>query len=308
MAIVSVVIPTCGRPELVMRAVISALRQTIADIEVIVVIDGPDVGTEQALAALRDDRLKVIPLSTRVGGAEARNVGARASLSPWIALLDDDDEWLPMKCERQLAFAQGKPFELIVSQFYLRDHTGEDHLWPIRFPAQGEPISEYMFCTVRNVFQTSTMLCTRELFLRVPFTKGLKRLQDWDWILRIFATEDACLTCVPEALSIYNVNRVTATISKAVDWRLTYDWATENRSLMTDRAYRGLIAKKCAPDAAQQKTSLRVVWLLFRQCTTGPNISLREPLFFLLYYLLPPERRMSLGNRLRFRSRVSATA
>ncbi len=48
---VSVVVPTRARPELVTRAVRSALAQTVADIEVIVVIDGPDEPTRATLDA-----------------------------------------------------------------------------------------------------------------------------------------------------------------------------------------------------------------------------------------------------------------
>ncbi len=47
--LVTAVIPTRNRPELVLRAVRSALAQTYANLEVVVVIDGPDPSTVQAL-------------------------------------------------------------------------------------------------------------------------------------------------------------------------------------------------------------------------------------------------------------------
>ena len=75
---VSVVIPTRNRPTLVVRAVKSALAQTLTDIEVIVVIDGQDPETFEALHAIVDLRVRVISLSESVGGSEARNVGVRA--------------------------------------------------------------------------------------------------------------------------------------------------------------------------------------------------------------------------------------
>ena len=80
---VSVVIPTRKRPDLVVRAVKSALAQTLADIEVIVVIDGSDRATEQALAAIDDGRLTIICNEVPVGGSEARNVGIRKSRAPF---------------------------------------------------------------------------------------------------------------------------------------------------------------------------------------------------------------------------------
>src|SRR6201986_1976544 len=89
---------------MVERAVRSALAQTLRRIEVIVVIDGEDRVTELTLAAIarHDLRLKVLPLSARVGGSDARNRGVEVATGEWIAFLDDDDEWLVGKLEAQL--------------------------------------------------------------------------------------------------------------------------------------------------------------------------------------------------------------
>ena len=53
-------IPTAGRPRLVTRAAESALSQTLREIEVVVVIDGPDTMTEKALSAIADRRLRTV--------------------------------------------------------------------------------------------------------------------------------------------------------------------------------------------------------------------------------------------------------
>ena len=58
--LVSAVIPTRNRPGLVVRATVSALEQTFRGLEVIVVVDGPDEATRQALAEIPDPRLRVI--------------------------------------------------------------------------------------------------------------------------------------------------------------------------------------------------------------------------------------------------------
>src|SRR6185369_15668619 len=102
---VSVVIPTLNRPDLAVRAVHSALAQTHAALEVIVVVDGPDPATEAALAQVADPRLRVLVLAERGKAPNARNQGALAAAGRWTALLDDDDEWLPTKIETQLRLA-----------------------------------------------------------------------------------------------------------------------------------------------------------------------------------------------------------
>ena len=180
---VTAVIPTRNRPELVQRAVRSALTQTYRNLEVLVVVDGPDTSTVAVLKAFEqtDERLRVIALEESVGGAEARNVGAKAARGKWVALLDDDDEWLPEKIESQItrAVASGNDRSLVVSKYICRSAAAEDRIRPRRLPRPGEMISEYMF-DVLCYFQTSTFFCSRSLLLDVPFQKTMAGFQDID--------------------------------------------------------------------------------------------------------------------------------
>src|SRR5437867_1918848 len=141
---VSVVIPTLGRPHLVTRGVRSALAQTHGDIEVVVVVDGPDEETCAALAEIGDPRLRVVRHPTRGGAPNARNVGVREARAPWTALLDDDDEWHPDKLATQLAAATRTPVAtpIVTSRLTVRTPRTEFPL-PRRLPDPGEPLSEY---------------------------------------------------------------------------------------------------------------------------------------------------------------------
>ena len=123
--IISTIIPTRNRPDLVYRAVESALNQTWQSIEVIVVIDGPDDATVAALDRITDPRLKKILLPENRGVAAARNAGIQVAKGSWIALLDDDDRWLPEKLERQMKIAGESSYSLpIVScLFFLHPHV-----------------------------------------------------------------------------------------------------------------------------------------------------------------------------------------
>ena len=75
--LVSAVIPTRHRPGSLLQAVESALAQTYAVAEVVVVIDGPDPATESMLQAVNHPRVRVVALPAPVGGSEARNAGVR---------------------------------------------------------------------------------------------------------------------------------------------------------------------------------------------------------------------------------------
>jgi glycosyltransferase involved in cell wall biosynthesis len=88
---VSVVVPTHGRPALLARCLSALAAQTLpaADYEVIVVSDGPDAGTRDAIDE-SPRAVRHLTLPRRAGPAAARNAGWRAALAPIVAFTDDD--------------------------------------------------------------------------------------------------------------------------------------------------------------------------------------------------------------------------
>ena len=185
--LVSVVIPTRNRPELVCRAIKSALSQTYDNIEIIVVVDGADEPTITALQKFSSQRARVIELRDNVGGCEARNIGIRASKGTWIALFDDDDRWLPTKIERQVELAlrsQHPQSCLVLCRYYSVREPSMRIFEQGGVPEPGEPFAEFLLSS-RGGYQSSVIFASRELFLRVPFRFGLKKHQDWDWLLRV---------------------------------------------------------------------------------------------------------------------------
>jgi glycosyltransferase involved in cell wall biosynthesis len=242
--LVSAVITTKNRAHLVTRAVASALAQSHPCHEIIVVVDGGDAGTESVLRQIQDVRLKVVSTPQPVGGGEARNVGVRAATGDWIAFLDDDDEWLPHKIERQLAQAARSKFAWPILSCRVRAKTpgGAEHLWPRRMPKDGEPLSEYILA--RNsltqgegLVSTTMIVAPRDLLLRVPFQKGLSRHQEWDWLLRASALPTVGLECVFEELAIWYIDENRPTISAQSNWTESYQWVQSVRPLITKRAY-----------------------------------------------------------------------
>ena len=254
---ISVVIPSHKRPAAVQRAVASALAQTFSDIEVIVVLDGADPASVASLAGVHDQRLRVISVSDAVGGSEARNIGVRAGRAEWVALLDDDDEWMPEKLQKQIVVAQNSThrYPIVVTALIARSPLA-DFRWPRKTPTY--PISEYLF--VRNslfqgeaVLQTSTFFTKRQLLLDVPFTRGLRRHQDWDWILRASNAPDAGVEFIDEALAIWYIDDPGSAVRTHYDWRYSLEWIRANRSLVTPKAYAGFVAVTLSAQAAWQR-------------------------------------------------------
>ena len=102
---VSVVIPTYNCAHYVGQAIESALAQTYADRDVIVVDDGSRDDTAEVVKAY-GSRVTYVRQENR-GLPAARNHAIRMSGSELIALLDADDWWEPTKLEEQVALLDG---------------------------------------------------------------------------------------------------------------------------------------------------------------------------------------------------------
>ena len=105
---VTVVIPAYDASEFIGPAIESVLGQTHRDFELLVVDDGSsdETGSIVETFAGRDDRARLLSQSNS-GVAAARNRGIAEATGELVALLDQDDEWLPNKLERQLREFEG---------------------------------------------------------------------------------------------------------------------------------------------------------------------------------------------------------
>lgn len=107
--IVSIIIPTYGRPKMLSRAINSVLNQTYKSIEIIVVDDNdPDssarIETELMMRQYEHNaRIRYIQHPENLNGSAARNTGIKNSIGKYVAFLDDDDEFLENKIKLQVA-------------------------------------------------------------------------------------------------------------------------------------------------------------------------------------------------------------
>lgn len=118
MALVSVIIPTRDRPNLLERALRSVLEQTCGDLEVIVVdnnrTSSPVADQANLAPLLRDTRVRIVSARQAANASEARNVGLSDAGAEWVTFLDDDDEYVPSKVADQLAVARCNEAPLVI--------------------------------------------------------------------------------------------------------------------------------------------------------------------------------------------------
>jgi glycosyltransferase involved in cell wall biosynthesis len=99
---VSVIIPTCNRAEFLRSAIESVLMQTFSDFEIIVSDDKSTDHTREVIKGFKDKRIKYVRNKGNKGPSATRNTGIFKSEGEYIAFLDDDDEWLPDKLQKQV--------------------------------------------------------------------------------------------------------------------------------------------------------------------------------------------------------------
>ena len=111
--LVSAVITTHNRKDLLKRAIDSVFTQTYQPIELIVVDDASDDGTRDEFGANAKFQYIYVPQRESKGGNYARNLGIKASKGKYCAFLDDDDYWLPTKIEKQVQLIEQRNCDLV---------------------------------------------------------------------------------------------------------------------------------------------------------------------------------------------------
>lgn len=100
--LVTIIIPTHNRANLLMEAIASVTAQSYPRWEIIVVDDGSADDTLMRLIGLGDPRIRVVG-SEHIGHlGRLHNLGAQMSCGEYLAFLHSDDLWLPEKLERQV--------------------------------------------------------------------------------------------------------------------------------------------------------------------------------------------------------------
>lgn len=300
--LVSVVIPTCDRPQLLLRAVQCALAQTLRDIEVIVVFDGSPSSVRGALDSLSDSRLRVLFLEQNQGAPAARTAGVEAARADWIASLDDDDEWDPLKLELQWQHARcsASPLPIVPCRFVARTDAG-DHIWPRRWPRSGEPVSEYLFCSSsltfgKGIVPSSVLLAPRELYrLELPYCTPACH-DDLDWLLRATSHAGVALDPLPDPRPLAIWHREGRTRSRCrFDWRPSLEWVTAHPQLITPRARSAFLLRWTGNELSARR-QWDSFWPILSAAVRLGQPSALDLLLYLANWLLPLSFRRALAS------------
>ncbi len=199
--LISVVIPVYNRAHCIGRSLESVCAQGINDLEVLVGDDASTDGTPEKVLELMPEA-KVIRLPANRGAAAARNAVLRLAQGEFVACLDSDDEWLPGKLEKQLAFLRAHPeVALVGTGHFLACMDGSR----VAFPGKNPSDWRRELQSAASFHGASTPMVRRKAIGEVGLQdERLRVLEDWDWLLRM--AERFPIHVIPDPLSVIHEN------------------------------------------------------------------------------------------------------
>lgn len=168
--LISFVLPTYNRIAWIAECVESLRKQTLENIEIIVVDDASTDSTEKVMRWFceQDKRIKYIKNETNKGAGESRNVGNLMAKADIICVADSDDFYPETRAEETLEYFKNNPDTGIVNGSYYRvDYSNNVQG---KFKASDYEVEHY-FCHPSSAYR-------KEFIISMPYHKESKEQTD----------------------------------------------------------------------------------------------------------------------------------
>ncbi len=209
MKTVSVVIPTYNRKQELFRSIQTVLDQTYNGKIELVIIDDSKESLKQSIQKEFSQQLKnkshrtitYIHKAKKEGAPLARNIGIQKATGEFIAFLDDDDEWMPDKTEKQVAFLDQDPQMGLVICYSIDKRFDQERVNKIP-----QTVSHEHILKAFNLSSSSSYLVRKDVLEDLNgFDITLPSAQEYDLAIRL--SERYRVQCVPEVLMIQNATK-----------------------------------------------------------------------------------------------------
>lgn len=289
--LVTIVIPTYNRAHVIGRALESCRQQSIRDFEIVIADDEKSTDRmADAIAGFPDLTIRLLS-GVRGKAAAARNAGVRAAAGKYIAFLDSDDEFLPVKLEKCLALLESGRVDAVYSQTYIDCGVGRLWVKPPRGIRPDEEIAEYLFVD-QGWVHPSTLVLPREWALKSPFEESLGYGDDAQNAIDLVHA-GARLSMIAEPLAVYydmgGPDQLSQTVffeapSASNNWAFV-DWMEGKRQTISRRAYLAFKVRVPARMIARQAPAqaLAYFWDAYR----GGAFGLAKSLYYAFQVFCP---------------------
>jgi glycosyltransferase involved in cell wall biosynthesis len=229
----SIIMPVWNRADVIARSIESVLHQTYDNFELIIVDDGSDDNLEEVVSPYICENV-IFHRIPHSGVSAARNFALLRARGEYIAYLDSDNTWYPnflsvmgealdIRDERKKAAYCRCNFYKVVPIFNLR----------YKRAIRGK-VFNFQKLLLKNYIDLNTFVHLRTYIKEIGlFDETLKRLVDWDYIVRITALHEPVF--VPEVLVNYYLNVCENSISKRESFRLAYRMVREKNKVYEER-------------------------------------------------------------------------
>jgi glycosyltransferase involved in cell wall biosynthesis len=307
------VIPARNAEETIARALTSVLAQSYRPIEILVVDDASSDRTGPIVESFAEHGVKLLRLAWQKGASGARNAGIFAAEGELVAFLDADDEWLPLKLEKQVAHLLANAecvFVACAAQEFSPDGLDLGDLYQGRKPIAGSDCWKGLLAC--NTIATPAVLVWRRHLIEAGgFDERLRWGEDQDMWIRLAAR--GSVGYVDETLVRVHArtNSLSTQVSDAAALRSALDVAEhhirDQRSRLRSAEIRAILAERLERFGRAQcnENFLRGVPVLVRSACMG-----YKPLETALFLLsaCPPMRRLKTLIRRRSRRIVRTGA
>ncbi len=200
--LVSVVVATYNRSNLLKETIASILNQTYNNFELIIVDDGSTDDTEDMVSSFQDKRIFYIKIKNSGRPAVPRNVGIKKAKGKYIAFCDDDDFWVEEKLEKQIPYLQ-KDVN-IIGVGSTTKLFGELKLRRQKRITSNQEIS-FEKAFLFNTCPLSSLVIKNEGFY-FNESADFRAVEDFDFQLQILNKSSKCLLMLSDPLVLYRVH------------------------------------------------------------------------------------------------------
>lgn len=208
--LVSIITPTFNAEKFIRATIESVLNQSYQNWEMILIDDASTDGTVSIIKEFtqKDNRLKLTELSKNSGNGFARNVALEKATGKYIAYLDADDLWFPIKLENQIKFLKNNNLPFTFSFYDCIDEEGNSLNRRVEAPLE-LTYDQLFFC---NYVGNLTAIYDADFFGKIVIEATQKR-QDWRLWLTILKQIEVTKP-VPEILALYRIRKDSISSSK----------------------------------------------------------------------------------------------